>query len=194
MLAQELDGRPDAAAPRRASRRSRCVQRPPVETPHRRASLRPVIMMNTNQGDCGHAQKASRNSRPRYSTLSRSDSGACQTREGSNEDRSLGHGNPEGCTGGGQIIVCVSIIRRGAAAANYAVYCLPDCSTITHLTLNRLPLQHRREGFYNWISRSTSKPFCSSHSGCPGGGLPPGALSYFAYRLAMADLQAFRDR
>ena len=29
----------------------------------------------------------------------------------------------------------------------------------------------------------------------PGGGsLPLGALSYFAYRGAMADLQAFRDR
>ena len=107
----------------------------------------------------------------------------CQTREGSNEDRSLGHGNPERCTGGGQIIVCVSIIRRGAAAANYAVYCLPDCSTITHLTLNRLPLQHRREGFYNWISRSTICLFPLRLPG--GGGLSPTGSS-FVLRISSA--------
>ena len=79
--------------------------------------------------------------------------------------------------------VCL-FIRRGAAAANYAVYCLPDCSTITRLTLNRLPLQHRREGFYYWISISTSKPFCSSHSGCPGGA-PTG--SSFVLRIPIGD-------
>ena len=62
------------------------------------------------------------------------------------------------------------------------------------LPLNRLPSQHEGGVSILGYPDQPTNHFVLPTPVARGGSLPLGALSYFAYLGAMADLQAFRDR